>query len=501
LSRDDARHLIKTDVVVRCLWDSKTCVIIPQTRILYLFLFVFLHYLSHVGMPPSLFDGHGAMESEYAVRLVAALVGANASSGTPTGPTVGSDGPVSGFAAESSDRRRVAVATLHYGSSSGACGIVKWCYSAAALVNTPFLRGRADAVVLTDKTSTLNGTCWPSPRVLTFDAALLRLTRLWTAARRASGERAQNNGHKALSNFSSSQLMKWQLASLTEYEAVLYLDTDIDLFLLHGGRPPPALTAAGAMLRRTWSAAIDAFVRSGLELLATSDPHVPISGGAFLLRPSSDVYAAGVAVLRHAVAFNYSHGFELRGPPQSVLRAPPPARHSLRTLAPSATAAPSAAPSAAMAAAMAAVSMAAPVERTRMWRRNTWNVVDGDGDQGLLAYVFLALRRGATVAHVTRAAPWRVNHFFGPHKPWGRHARCLAYFDFTRQHDFERAVAEGRLLSNFASRCLRRFEEKRTCLAPRTNLDCRECRRRRDKNVCAPNATAKCPRSTRWWIF
>ena len=39
---------------------------------------------------------------------------------------------------------------------------------------------------------------------------------------------------------------------------------------------------------------------------------------------------------------------------------------------------------------------------TRMWRRNTWNVVCGDTDQGLFAHVFVVLLQGRTLAFPTK---------------------------------------------------------------------------------------------------
>merc|ERR1712039_807609 len=132
---------------------------------------------------------------------------------------------------------------------------------------------------------------------------------------------------------------------------------------------------------------------------------------------------------------------------------------------------------------------------------NTWNVVDGEGDQGLLIHVYGVLLRGETLGVNSQAAAWRVVHFFGPHKPWSRKARCLEYFDFLDQPDFAASAPAVLRRSTAARRCLERFEQKRACLVPRTWQTCIECNSRRDKSTCAPNATARCPASIRWWVL
>ena len=140
--------------------------------------------------------------------------------------------------------RRVAVATLHYGVSSGGCGLIKWCYAAGALVRAPFLSGTAEVIVLTDARSRVDGMCWPTPRVVEFDETLLRLVQRWSSQRSGRGDRgergehsasggqgepAQNNGHfgetAAGASFSSTQLMKLQLISMVEFELILFMDS------------------------------------------------------------------------------------------------------------------------------------------------------------------------------------------------------------------------------------------------------------------------------------
>ena len=121
------------------------------------------------------------------------------------------------------------------------------------------------------------------------------------AARSRKGRlaRAQANGYSCQLDgrqlcFSQSTMLKWQLVGLTEYERVLYTDSDVDLFLHSAGRPPPA----SGLFWAVWLAAWRAFDASGLELISSGDPHVPINTGVMLLRPSSRTYQLGLDTLR-----------------------------------------------------------------------------------------------------------------------------------------------------------------------------------------------------------
>ena len=152
-----------------------------------------------------------------------------------------------------------------------------------------------------------------------------------------------------------------------------------------------------------------------------------------------------------------------------------------------------------------------------------WDVVCGDGDQGLFVHVLLVLRRGATFAYPVRDARWRVNHFFALHKPWGKKTRCLEYFDFMRDATW---LSDGRNENDTRrhSHCLRKLEEKRGCLeaggmasAVERQAMCAACMKNGQKNTCPMRhrgravldrngsqviGTPFCPTAaTRWWIF
>ena len=107
---------------------------------------------------------------------------------------------------------------------------------------------------------------------------------------------------------------------------------------------------------------------------------MPINGAVLLLKPNLTIYTLGLNVLQ-TKRFTAESGFNETGRPLAVL----PHRHPLVS------------------------------NRTWMFRRNTWNMVNGAGDQGLLVHVYLVVLRGRA-AQVTSGG-WRGNmrlfHFNG----------------------------------------------------------------------------------------
>ena len=85
---------------------------------------------------------------------------------------------------------------------------------------------------------------------------------------------------------------------------------------------------------------------------------MPINGAVLLLKPNLTIYTLGLNVLQ-TKRFTAESGFNETGRPLAVL----PHRHPLVS------------------------------NRTWMFRRNTWNMVNGAGDQGLLVHVYLVVLR------------------------------------------------------------------------------------------------------------
>ena len=131
----------------------------------------------------------------------------------------------------------LAVATVHTAgrAKSAGCGILKWCFSAAAFAQSTFFpKGAVDVVVLTNNQSWARDECrTPGVRMVQADASLDQLVRLWGEQQPWPGSSKKRSRPPR-----PVTLMKWQLLALTEYRAIFYHDVDVDLFLNTHGRPP-----------------------------------------------------------------------------------------------------------------------------------------------------------------------------------------------------------------------------------------------------------------------
>ncbi len=150
------------------------------------------------------------------------------------------------------------------------CGMIKWCYSAAALARLPSLNGTAEVVVFTNDAERVLAECLPRPRVIGFSAELRADAARWEESRRASLRDRGNLGPFA---FGMATLMKWEAFRRTEYEAVLLLDDDVDLFLHSAGVPPPLGSRARAELDYTWSVLYPQFLASQATPLLPTSAH------------------------------------------------------------------------------------------------------------------------------------------------------------------------------------------------------------------------------------
>ena len=139
------------------------------------------------------------------------------------------------------------------------CGMIKWCYSAAALARLPSLNGTAEVVVFTNNAERVLAECHPRPRVLEFSPELRADAARYEESRRAS---RRDRGNLGPFSFGMATLMKWEAFRRTEYAAVLLLDDDVDLFLHSAGVPPPLGTRARADLDYTWSVLYPRFLAS-----------------------------------------------------------------------------------------------------------------------------------------------------------------------------------------------------------------------------------------------
>ena len=174
--------------------------------------------------------------------------------------------------------RRIAIANVQYhdqpnsSSNTFSCGLIKWCRSAAALAQQPFLGGAADVVVFTNAYHRTQLDCRPSPgspqpRILPFDNKLELRIRRWGTAMAASGVHKQHR-HLGPLHFALANLFKWEVVRHVEYAAVFLTDVDVDFFFRSGGAPPKINSSGWRALEHTWTLRYRNFLQSEMQLVA-----------------------------------------------------------------------------------------------------------------------------------------------------------------------------------------------------------------------------------------
>ena len=319
-------------------------------------------------------------------------------------------------------------------SFPSSCGIVKWCYSAAALVGAPFLAGKAELVVFTNDEAYVRLECGAQPRIIAYDEALVRAAALWSGATNRSRPEPRKSGMPSRA-FSERALFKWEVLRHTEYKTVFMTDIDVDLFFATGGRLPPPGSRPLRLLERAWTRAYEDFRRSeGTQLVGSPDFVTPINTGVLMVKPTASTYELGLSVLRTR-RWNVQHGFNFSGAPRDVIRLDQLPKRTMDA-----------------------------INGTLLLQANHWAVTGGDTDQGLFAYVFLGLLRGAgfrpsghRLEDGSRPAAF-VNHFWGGSKPWLKHGECRKYFDFMRN---------GSDFRHRSSPCMGELQARLTFLAQR----------------------------------
>ena len=340
-------------------------------------------------------------------------------------------------------------------SLQGSCGLAKWCFSMLRLAAHSHLAGNADVLVLTNEEATVRSLCvrlpsQPPLRVLPLDLSLQAAIDGWS--------RVLNYSRTIWTRQLSLHAMyKLQVFRLTEYQAVLFTDADVNFFGDTAGIPPASTSRAGRSINLALTAGLSSFLSSQQMLTASADFHSPINTAVMLLKPSLSIFARGLAVLERA-RFDRLRGFDLIGRPRDVLA------HLNTTI------------------------LWAEVSRTRMVDHNDWNFVGGHGCQGLFVYLFLIelvrdphqLPVGFPLGYAARRkqhlGTLRVHHFRGHHKPWRAGARCPDYFRF-----LEHSTAHNQTQSH----CWRMLWEKRRCLEPRlSSAACTQCRAKGLASLC-----------------
>ena len=179
---------------------------------------------------------------------------------------------------------RLAIAALTFGPSEH-CALVAWCQGARRLQRVLSVPPWQSSIVVVWDNATgmlppASGGC-PDAAYLPIDPKLRRLAK--TCLR--------SKGHGVAR---ASMLLKWQFFSMTQFNAVLHIDLDMDIFPVH------LLPRA---VRQRWRSFLPVFLRrrsqlrvdnnsapsARLSLLALADHESPVNGGMLLVRCALDV--------------------------------------------------------------------------------------------------------------------------------------------------------------------------------------------------------------------
>ena len=384
---------------------------------------------------------------------------------------------------------KVAIATSYYLrdlARAHECGFVKWCYSSTRLLELPAFGGRAETVLWTNAAGEqyVRAECGAlAPRrFVRFRPELEALAAAWAEAvvphwrrgpkalgrvqvcRNASGSCFDTNrssflfkDHLGPRRVNDVSLLKWQLVAHVEYDAVFFVDLDVD-FAVPAAPAPTHISVAA--LDGEWRLHLHRFLASErVSLIAATDFETPLNTGVMLLKPSAAAYDRGVRALR-SMRWNLTHGFEHAGTPCAL--APRAAKQTSWKM-------PAAAPK-------LGVHDWWNVRNSWGMKTCTWNFNGATTDQGLFAYVFLLLD-GRSALHVNNRDDtiWRVKHLWGPFKPW--HPRstnlCCRYFDFldsARYRDATLAGGEDR-----GARCAQPLRARREQCARENRTKARRC--------------------------
>ena len=242
--------------------------------------------------------------------------------------------------ASGSNRPRIGLLTVCVGKAMG-CGLVQWCQGAQRLQSVlQSLGWSADILIITSddasdaeetKSANVSGIAGEQHSSATEDcpsAISLRVpidlsTALDGCRERWRKERASiitglashhvDQRPTLLRHIRPSQLRrnfyKWVPFKLTEYDALLVADVDIDLL----SHEQSARSIAAA-----WRSGLPQLLAdSNVHVVGTPDTSAPLNNGLLLMRPSRALYNDGLAVLQ-TCHFNDTHGWDHIGRPQEL---------------------------------------------------------------------------------------------------------------------------------------------------------------------------------------
>ena len=312
------------------------------------------------------------------------------------------------------------------------CGIVQWCHEArryAAAINA--LPGfNASVFVITRRHRSRHG----APSDASFDprdcaGATLVATdwRVEEALRRCAElprSGSSSRRHVPLVRAGHVSLLKWSVVGWTQFDWVAF--TDVDVMLMPVEAEARHVTARWAQMVGGGGGSVGGGSGGGggggvggggvggvierVRFISNADHSAPVNAGIWLVRPSSDDFDAGVAVLGRC-RFNFTHGWEYAGPPRSL---------GLRPIHPD---------GASICAGRAGGTCLDPAPKTDLgddpvsctaWKQNSYEEIPFVGsaiDQGFFFFMFyVRVPAGAYFRYHTNKH--KAMHWYGAPKPW-----------------------------------------------------------------------------------
>ena len=329
--------------------------------------------------------------------------------------------------------KRIAIVTVYDGSKAYQCSMVLWCASALRLK----ARLAAGAEIVVMSPSNVRSPDCPHARYEWGSGGKATAAAVTSYLRRHSAA----TGHGSWSYLKRPALLKVAAFSLVQYDLLLYVDMDADLWPEGVGRPtPPPGTAVGSLAYpgkvvrwpgrfspQKWDLAVAAFMRSSALFVGSPDHASPVNTGVWLMKPRVWLFRAALRTLRTA-DWNRTTGFDGVSDARTVSE-----DHALlERLA---------------AGHKHAARLTRGVRRDVVLRRlrktvfvkeRTWLFVGGNIDQGLFFHVVFLLAGVGTWSWDIDPDDWKIEHYWGPGKPWGA-GRGPAY---ARQHYLRRVREE-----------------------------------------------------------
>jgi hypothetical protein len=275
----------------------------------------------------------------------------------------------------------VAIATVWDGGDSYECAIPLWCQSATAISK---IIPNSELLMLTPKASAHCPHAVQMFPQTTNDAAQRYLSRY--------SRGGMTHG------FSTANLLKFALFSLTRYELVLYADLDIDL-------------AATMLTTETWRLHTASLLQTPALFVGLFDHASPVNGGLWLARPRCPLHRDAVRLLRHG-SWSAHAGFDRIGSPHEIGANRTLMRPLLEKIASGSAA--------------SLFKVEGTLNYTQYFRWNRWDFVNGHLDQGMLWYLYAHAHASVHAhAHAHGHAHAR-GHAHAPHAHTHKHKHTSA---------------------------------------------------------------------------